>query len=146
MRLPSSYLAGFKGLYEHVNSMPRKDLVEQYATAKVFVANAMSEGMAIVIPEALSAGTPVIASRNSGAEEIVTDNEEGLLVDYGDDEALAESIDRLLTSPDLLRHMSERAKEKARSRTWDDYSLEFTKWIESIVSEVPAPMECRPFS
>jgi glycosyltransferase involved in cell wall biosynthesis len=93
--------------------------------------------MSMVIPEALSAGTPVIASRNSGAEEIIADNEEGILVEYGDDESLAVSIDRLLTSSELRKHMSEKAKKKARSRTWRSYSREFIEWIDSIVAESP---------
>ena len=135
MRLPDSYLRQFKGLYEHVGKLPRKELISEYAAAKFFVANAMSEGMALVIPEAISAGTPVIASRNSGAEEIITHNEEGLLVDYGDDEALAVSIDRLLGSPDLLAQMRTKAAVKARSRTWGDYSLGFIKWLDSLLAE-----------
>jgi glycosyltransferase involved in cell wall biosynthesis len=135
MCLPRDYLTRYKGMYEHVASLPRNELVGQYATASVFVSNAMSEGMSMVIPEALSTGTPVIASRNSGAEEIIEDNEEGMLVDYGDDESLAVSIDRLLTSSELRAHMSEKAKLKARSRTWRNYSREFVEWIDAVVTE-----------
>lgn len=135
MRLPDSYLRQFNGLYEHVGKLPRQELISEYATAKFFVANAMSEGMALVIPEAISAGTPVIASRNSGAEEIITHNEEGLLVDYGDDEALADSIDRLLGSPDLLAYMRKKAAIKAQSRTWSDYSRGFITWVDSLLAE-----------
>ncbi|GMQ81802.1 MAG: hypothetical protein BMS9Abin05_1238 [Rhodothermia bacterium] len=136
MRLPRAYLKQFKGIYEHVPSLPRKDLIRQYATAKMLVLNSMSEGMAIVIPEALSVGTPVLASCNSGAEEMVTDHEEGLLVDYGDDEALARSLELLLTSPELLRHMGDKAKIRARTRTWSFYSREFIEWIDSVVTKM----------
>lgn len=137
MRLPKNYLKQFKGLYEHVPSLPRNELIRQYAMARMLVLNSMSEGMAIVIPEALSLGTPVIASRNSGAEEMITDNEEGILVEYGDDENLAKSLERLLMSEDLLGHMSEKAKARARSRTWGAYSREFIQWIDSVVPESP---------
>ena len=50
MRLPDSYLAQFRGLYQHVPSLPRASLVREYAAASVFVSNSMSEGMSIVIP------------------------------------------------------------------------------------------------
>lgn len=141
MRLPDDYLVQYKGLYEHMTSLPRNQLVRQYAIASVFISNAMSEGMSMVIPEALSTGTPIIASRNSGAEEIIVDNEEGMLVEYGDDESLAVSIDRLLSSPELREHMSEKAKEKARSRTWRSYSREFIEWIDSIVAKSSGTIE-----
>ena len=138
MRLPKEFLSQFKGMYVHVPSLQRNELIRQYATAKLFISNSMSEGMAIVIPEALSVGTPVIASRNSGAEEIVTDDEDGILVEYGDDEGLAKSLERLLSSPNILGRMSENAKAKARSRTWGGYSREFVDWIGSVVMETPA--------
>lgn len=134
MRLPEAYLNEFKGLYDHIPALPRTKLFRQYASAKLFVANFMSEGMAVVIPEALSAGTPVIASRNSGGEEIISDNEDGLLVAYGDDDALATAIDGLLSSPEQLAYMSDKAVKKARSRTWDGYALGFIECMQSILN------------
>ena len=129
--LPQSYLGRFAGMYEHIGTLPRHRLMREYAAAKFCVFNHMSEGMAVVIPEALSAGTPVIATRNSGAEEIVTSGEEGLLIDYGDDGGLAEAIATLLESPGRLAFMGERAKARARARTWSDYAAEFIGWLES---------------
>ena len=141
MRLPSTYLSEFRGLYEHVPTLPRARLISQYTAAKMFVANCMSEGMAIVIPEALSAGTPVVASRNSGAEEIITEGDDGILVAYGDDEALGTAIDSLLGSPERLAYMSERAAAKARHRTWDSYDQHFLQCMQSILSEAAPPLE-----
>ena len=134
MRLPRSFLKEYTEVYEHVPEVPRANVVDHYATAKLFVANFMSEGMSVVIPEALSAGTPVIATRNSGGEEIITENQEGLLIDYGDDDALATAIDSLLSSPERLAYMSNKASEKARSWTWNDYSRSFAEWVHTILS------------
>lgn len=138
MRLPESYLERYRGLYEHVPSLPRAALAREYASAAIFVSNSMSEGMSIVIPEAISVGTPVVASRNSGADEIVTDGEEGLLFDYGDDDALAGCIDRLLSSGTLRTEMGIRAQQRAGHRTWDHYSREFVEWIDSIMADDPS--------
>lgn len=132
MRLPESYLARFRGLYEHVPSLSRARLVREYAAASVFVSNSMSEGLSIVIPEAVSVGTPIVASLNTGADEIISDGEEGLLVEYGDDDALADRIDRLLSSDTLRAAMEAKARERARRRTWWHYSREFIDWIDSV--------------
>jgi glycosyltransferase involved in cell wall biosynthesis len=143
MRLPHSYLERYRGLYEHVPSLPRASLPREYASASIFISNSMSEGMSIVIPEAISVGTPVVASRNSGADEIVTDGEEGLLFDYGDDDALANCIDSLLSSDVLRAEMGVRAKERAGHRTWGHYSREFIEWIESIMADSASPAHLR---
>ena len=136
MRLPRTYLNEYKGLYQHIPEVSRQNVMDQYATAKLLVANSMSEGMAVVIPEALSAGTPVIATRNSGGEEIITENENGLLIDYGDDDALATAIEGLLSSSERLAYMSDKASKIARAWTWDDYARGFIERMHSILNGV----------
>ena len=48
---------------------------------------------------------PVIATRVGGNTDMVSDGENGLLVDPGDDRALANAMWRLLDDPDLRERM-----------------------------------------
>jgi glycosyltransferase involved in cell wall biosynthesis len=65
-----------------------------------------------VTMEAMSMGRPVIASRIGGLSDIVVDGETGLLVPPGDDEALSEAIQTLLTDPDRRSRMGKMAKQR----------------------------------
>ena len=56
-------------------------LLELYAHASFFLALSRAECYGTVVNEALSAGTPVIATRTGGLASAVTDGETGLLVD-----------------------------------------------------------------
>lgn len=60
-----------------------------------------TEGLGVVLIEALSLRRPVIASRAGGILDIVEDGRTGLLVPPGDAQALAEAILRYFTDPDL---------------------------------------------
>ncbi len=69
--------------------------------ADVFVLPSLHEGMPLVLLEAMDAGLPVVATRVIGSEEVVVDEETGLLVRPRDPGALAGALGRLLDEPAL---------------------------------------------
>lgn len=83
------------------------NLAQWYAAADVFVLPAVldssgdTEGLGMVLVEAMANGTPVIASDVGGITDIVIDGQTGLLVPPGDAVALAERIIAALTDHDL---------------------------------------------
>jgi glycosyltransferase involved in cell wall biosynthesis len=62
-----------------------------------------SEMSPLVIQEAFSAGTPVIGTDVAGISELVRHNYNGMLFPFGDYEALARMLQRLVTEPETLR-------------------------------------------
>jgi glycosyltransferase involved in cell wall biosynthesis len=88
----------------------RSDVRELLTTADVFVLSTRSEGLPLSILEAMAAGLPVIASNVGGVAELVVEGETGMLVPPGDPEALAETIDGLLTDQPLVRRLGEAAR------------------------------------
>lgn len=85
--------------------------------------------------EAFAVGTPVVASDVGGLQDIVTDGETGLLVPYGDEEALADSVQRLLGVPDLCQRMSANARQEGEKK----YHVRvYKKRISTLVSETVA--------
>ena len=76
------------------------DMRSFYASIDVFVlpSRQETEGLPLVIGEAMAVGLPVVATRSGGATEIVADGETGFLVDRQNPEQLAEAIGMLVTS------------------------------------------------
>ena len=83
--------------------------------------------------EAMSAGTPVLASKNSGAPDIIAHHTDGVLFDYGDQEQLANAIDWALSHPSELSELGKAAVETSRKRTWDDYGEELLEWMRPLL-------------
>jgi glycosyltransferase involved in cell wall biosynthesis len=135
MHLSRQFLNQFSGLYEHVAPMPRAQLQNEYARAQALILNALADGFGLVFLEAMSLGTPVLVSRNSGAEGFLSDGGEARLFDYGDDDGLMAALDWSLTHPKQLGEMGRRARQKAASWTWVDYRREFAKWIQRLSTE-----------
>jgi glycosyltransferase involved in cell wall biosynthesis len=140
MRLPARFLADYRAVFEHIPRLPRASLVNQYARAQAFVFNALADGFGHVFLEAMACGTAVLASRNSGAPDLINNGKEGWLFEYGDDEALGAALDRALSSPQTLLEMGERGRRRALRWTCDDFAASFLNWITAII-EREAPRD-----
>ena len=121
MHLNPAFLRDFAGTYEHMPRVPREDLRDIYLGASAMVLPALAEGFALVILEALSCGTPVLASRNSGAGGFVKEAEEARLFAAQDDEALGRTLEWALSHPDELEAMGRVGREKARNWPWGSF-------------------------
>jgi glycosyltransferase involved in cell wall biosynthesis len=132
MRLSGKFLRDFTGMYEHVPPLPKERLPIHYGQAQGLIVNSLAEGFAMVIPEALSLGTPVLTSTHSGAEGVVTDEGEGRLFPYGDDEALLTVLDWALSHPAELAEMGHRARVTAARWTWPAYRRVFVEWLDRV--------------
>lgn len=91
------------------------DVPEFMARTGIFVLPSRSEGMGLVLVEAMSAGRPVVASRCGGVPEVVVDGETGLLVSPESPVELAAAIRRLVASPEEAYRMGVAGRDRARS-------------------------------
>ena len=67
------------------------------------------EGLPVSLLEAMAARTPVIATRISGTDELISSGRNGLLVAPKDPPALASAIRSLLDDPDAARQLADQA-------------------------------------
>jgi glycosyltransferase involved in cell wall biosynthesis len=104
---PNFYFAG------HITS--RNKLVEYYQKAEAFVLPSYYDAMPTSLLEAMSCGTPVVATKVGGIPEIVTDGEDGLLVSPKDPEALAQALLKVLDDKELRATLAPNARQKIRS-------------------------------
>ena len=102
----------------------RNDTLALYSAADVFVLSSRSEGLPMVILEAMMAGLPVIATRVGGVPDAVGDR--GLLVEVANPEQLAFAMGRILSEEGLADRLGCIGREHALStygveRMVDDY-------------------------
>ncbi len=88
----------------------RRDVPKVMAALDVLVLTSLWEGLPRVLPEAIAAGVPVVATRVDGTADILTDGVTGLACGAGDVEGLASRVGRLIRDPGLRRALAERAR------------------------------------
>jgi len=94
----------------------RPDVDALMAAADVFAMPSFEEPFGLVFAEAMAMELPVVALRNGGTLEVVTDGETGLLSDPGDAEALAANLSTLLGDPGLRRRMGAEGRRRVEER------------------------------
>jgi glycosyltransferase involved in cell wall biosynthesis len=87
----------------------RSDALELIAGADMFVLASRQEGLPVVLMEATSVGTPIVATAVGGVPQVIEDGRNGIVVPPGDPEALAGALERLATDPDLRAELGHRA-------------------------------------
>ena len=103
-----------------------EELANEYKTANVFTLPAIvdskgdTEGLGVVLIEAMELGLPVVASNVGGIPDVVVDGESGILVPEKNAEALADAYRRLASEPGLVQKMLQGARKRiAECFTWD---------------------------
>ena len=76
-------------------------ILEEVRNSKVFCLSSNYEGMSNAMIEAMCLGTPVISTKVSGTDELIKNGENGLLVNLGDIDGLANAFDSLLGNDEL---------------------------------------------
>lgn len=89
--------------------LPQFQLKEWMSRSHVMVMPSLDEGMALVQGQALACGCPIIATTNTGAEDLFTEGIEGFIVPIRDPAALTSRMQQLADDPALQRQMSEAA-------------------------------------
>lgn len=87
-----------------------------HAVDAVVVPSTRNEALPLVILEAMSAGTAVLASRLSGIPEAIDDGRQGYLFEAGDSEALAGLIGRLAADPQQAEALGRAARRRFEER------------------------------
>lgn len=101
------------GIYDRISFLGKvKDMDRVYAQAGIFVIPSRSEGFPNALCEAMAAGLPCISfDFVAGPRDIITDGLDGLLVEDGNIEALAQTIDFLIENPAERERLGQNALE-----------------------------------
>ena len=86
---------GLEGCVDFVDEIPWAELPARMRQVDLFVLPSFSEGLPLVLLEALACGLPIVSTRCGGPEEVV-DEEVGKLAEIGDAEGLAAAIGSVL--------------------------------------------------
>ncbi len=81
------------------------DITSLLHASDALVLTSLWEGLPRVIPQAMSAGLPVVVTRVDGSPEAVKQNETGFVLEPGDIDGIAEKTLYLLENPEKARRM-----------------------------------------
>lgn len=110
-RTPYQRIVDKYQMNKNVHLMPAtKDIVQEFSKSSIFILSSRFEGFGLVLAEAMSCGLPCISfDCPYGPRDIITNEEDGLLVENGDIKALTGAIERLMADENLRQSMGVKA-------------------------------------
>jgi glycosyltransferase involved in cell wall biosynthesis len=117
-----------------VERLSQEEVSDALDESTLLVLPSRSEGMGRVIVEAFCRGRPVVASRVGGIPDLVEHDVNGLLVEPGDNDALADALVRVLTDRPLAERLA--AGAQASSGLWTASAEEFAARLRSLVEQI----------
>jgi starch synthase len=134
MNLDGRALADHSTNFQHLGHLPRIKLLEVMKEADLFIFPSVTEGLALVLGEAMSVGLPVLTTINTGGTELITDGREGWCVPAHDVNSLMERVEWARRNRDALYEMGILARRRAEQWTWADYRRKLTEELSRHLS------------
>jgi len=116
-------------------NVPHRDLLSHYQSAHVFALHSQEESQGIVLAEAMAAGLPVVSTTVGGIPFVIGNGKTGLLTEYGDVRAFAQSMIHLLRSRKDWEEMSGRCRAESISYSWKTIAEDIRSVYGKLVHE-----------
>jgi glycosyltransferase involved in cell wall biosynthesis len=103
------------------------------SSSHVLVLPSIDEGLALLQGELMACGCPVLATANTGAEDLFTEGVEGFIVPIRDPDALLERLQQLADDPALQQRMSQAALLRVQNLGgWRQYGDLWVSLLEQL--------------
>jgi starch synthase len=123
---------------EFLGNVSQERMAELMSTSHMMVLPSIEEGLALVQGQALACGCPVLASTNTGAQDLFTDGVEGFIVAVGDVAAMTARMQQLAEDPALQARMSEAALSRVRYLGgWREYGDRWERLLFQLTGSPP---------
>ena len=119
--------------------LPPPEVAKERTSADVFVIPLLDSMTARVFTpplklfEAMASGRAIVASDLPSLREVLTNDENALLVPPGDAEALADAIRRLADDPGMAQRLAAKAAEDAKGYSWEERGSKLSELLTSVV-------------
>jgi len=117
------YFKKYEGSFKFLGHKPQSELYKYYSQGSVFAMCSLEEGLAMVQPQAMSCGLPLICTTNTGGEDLMSEKkEEGFVIPIRDTEKLKEKLLWCYENREACRVMGDAARRRVEKNfKWEDY-------------------------
>ena len=112
---------------------PTNDVMKEYLSSSIFLLPSRFEGFGLVIIESLACGVPVVSfDCENGPRSIITDGEDGFLVQPFDIMAYAEKVMQLMRNEELRKRMGANAQKVVSQYDLDIVGLQWKQLFDEL--------------
>lgn len=115
---------------------PTKNIEDKYLESSIYVMTSRYEGFGMVLIEAMNFGLPCISFNcPHGPADIISDNEDGFLVNNGDIEEFAKKLSLLIENNELREKMAKNAIKNVKKYDIDNIAIKWENLFKELVNK-----------
>ena len=133
--LPSSLYSPWPDGVVYHGPIARTELTQKYTQADALIFPTLCDGFGMVASEAWACGCPVITTACAGASDFLKEGVNGLMIEAGKPEAIANVVDWCARNRGSLASMREESLMTAASWQWSDYR----ERLSAVIREIAKP-------
>jgi 1,2-diacylglycerol 3-alpha-glucosyltransferase len=126
---------GIESLVRFTGYVDRETVFSVFAASAVFTFASMTETQGLVLLEAMSMGTPVVAIDAMGVSDLLSDDRGGFLCQPDDLDGFTERVNTLLDNRELYRKTAAEGQEKAREWSIETMSERLVRTYRKAVQD-----------
>ncbi len=112
-----------------------KELARILQVHRIFLLPSVFEGQPLSLLEAAAAELALVTTNTCGMKDFIRHEENGMLVEPGEPDALTACILRLIEEPALVARLGAAAREKARSFSWRRSADQFLRAASAAIAQ-----------
>ena len=119
-----------------IMNSPTDHIMEEYLKSSIYVMSSVFEGFAMVLLEAMACGLPCVSfDCPYGPRNVLTDGEDGFLVEYQNSNALADHICRLIENEELRKRMGTAGRKNVLHFSRESIMPQWIELFESLIKK-----------
>lgn len=120
---------GLTDVVEITGFLPKEEWVRRSTQYEVFINTTTIDNHPVSLIEAMALGLPIVSTGVGGVPFLIDDQKTGLLVPNGDFQAMADAIEKLISSPEYFSQIASNARFAADEFDWENVKKQ---WIDLI--------------
>lgn len=120
---------------DFVGPLYGNNLVQHYINSSIFISTSRTEGLPLVMIEAISFGLPVVSFDHNGGKEILSNGKFGVLISNNDVSKMGEEIIKLINDRSILENYQMLSLKRSKDFTIDKIIRKWKSLLSNLVLE-----------